>query len=82
MDQWNRNRTLQPAAGLQRDVKDGAKDDAKDRDAKRRDREARRHARLDDELERGLEDTFPGSDPVSVTQPAHSVHDKNAAQKH
>ena len=77
MDQWNRNRTLQPAAGLQRD----AKDDAEHRDAKRRDREARRHERLDDELERGLEDTFPGSDPVSVTQPAHSVHDKNAAQK-
>jgi hypothetical protein len=26
--------------------------------------------RLEDELEEGLEETFPGSDPVSVTQPA------------
>ena len=27
-------------------------------------------------LDRGLEDSFPGSDPVSVTQPPPSVHDK------
>jgi len=27
-------------------------------------------------LEEGLEDTFPGSDPVSVTQPAPSARDK------
>ncbi|MGN6309796.1 MAG: hypothetical protein ACTHNN_09585 [Xanthobacteraceae bacterium] len=25
--------------------------------------------RLDDALEEGLEETFPGSDPVSITQP-------------
>lgn len=28
--------------------------------------------RLDDALEEGLEETFPGSDPVSVVQPAPS----------
>ena len=28
--------------------------------------------RLDDALEEGLEETFPGSDPVNVTQPAPS----------
>jgi hypothetical protein len=28
--------------------------------------------RLEDALEEGLEETFPGSDPVSVTQPGHS----------
>jgi hypothetical protein len=28
-----------------------------------------------EELERGLEDTFPASDPVSVLQPAPSVYD-------
>jgi hypothetical protein len=32
--------------------------------------------KLDDALERGLEDTFPGSDPVSVTQPSPSPYDK------
>ena len=31
-------------------------------------------------LDEGLEDTFPGSDPVSVTQPAPS-HDKPIKRK-
>jgi len=30
---------------------------------------------LEDALEEGLEETFPGSDPVSITQPAHSRAD-------
>jgi hypothetical protein len=45
--------------------------------------EARRRERKDEEkrleersLEQGLEDTFPASDPVSVTQPPPSVYDK------
>ena len=32
--------------------------------------------RLDDALEEGLEETFPASDPVSVTQPAPSKSDR------
>jgi hypothetical protein len=48
------------------------------RDGKRR-REGNRDERLDEALERGLEDTFPGSDPVSVVQPSSSVYDKNEA---
>lgn len=32
--------------------------------------------RLDEALEEGLEETFPGSDPVSVTQPAPSKGDE------
>jgi hypothetical protein len=32
---------------------------------------------LDKSLEKGLEDTFPGSDPVNVTQPAPSKPDKD-----
>jgi hypothetical protein len=36
--------------------------------------------RLDDALERGLEDTFPASDPVSVIQPPPSVQDKHETQ--
>jgi hypothetical protein len=33
--------------------------------------------RLDDALEEGLEETFPGSDPVNVTQPAPSKGDRD-----
>jgi len=37
--------------------------------------------RLDNALERGLEDTFPASDPVSVVQPPPSARDKYEAQE-
>ena len=37
-------------------------------------------ALADKSLEEGLEDTFPGSDPVSVTQPAPSK-DKDSKRK-
>jgi hypothetical protein len=33
------------------------------------------------ELQKGLKDTFPASDPVSATQPAPSKHDSDAKQK-
>ncbi|MBR1207947.1 MULTISPECIES: hypothetical protein [unclassified Bradyrhizobium] len=33
--------------------------------------------RLDEALEEGLEETFPGSDPVNVTQPAPSKGDQH-----
>ena len=39
--------------------------------------EAERKKALDAALERGLEDTFPASDPVAVTQPAPSARDKD-----
>jgi len=68
MDEWNRNRSLQPeSAEFERN--------AKDRDGKR-DRHANRRKKLDDALERGLEDTFPASDPVAIIQPPHSARDK------
>jgi hypothetical protein len=37
--------------------------------------------RLDEALEEGLEETFPGSDPVSVTQPAPSKPDHYVKRK-
>jgi hypothetical protein len=67
MDQLNRNRPVTSDS----DFEEGNLD----RDAKRR-REAARKEKLDDALERGLEDSFPGSDPVSVTQPPSNPHDK------
>jgi hypothetical protein len=35
----------------------------------------KRHTTLEDRLEQGLEESFPGSDPVAVTQPPQSSHD-------
>jgi len=37
--------------------------------------------RLDEALEEGLEETFPGSDPVNVTQPAPSKGDHHVRRK-
>jgi hypothetical protein len=36
---------------------------------------------LEDALEEGLEETFPGSDPVNVTQPAPSKADGHVRRK-
>jgi hypothetical protein len=43
----------------------------------RKSRESAEKRRLDDALEEGLEETFPGSDPVNVTQPAPSKGDRH-----
>jgi hypothetical protein len=68
MDEWNRNQTLQAdQADFERD--------SEDREGKRH-RDAARKEKLDDALDRALEDTFPASDPVSVTQPPASPYDK------
>jgi len=52
-------------------------DDVDERD--RRLAEAARRKTLEDALDFGLEDTFPGSDPVAVTQPPRSPYDKRGA---
>jgi hypothetical protein len=52
----------------------GPRSDPKDaEDAKKR--------QLDRALEEGLEETFPGSDPVNVTQPAPSKGDHHVKRK-
>ena len=48
-------------------------------DAGSADREEKR--RLDDALEEGLEETFPASDPVNVTQPAPSKGDHHVKRR-
>jgi hypothetical protein len=52
----------------------------RDKKALKRREEAREevieHDKLDDALERGLKESFPGSDPVSVTQPPAGIYDK------
>jgi hypothetical protein len=74
MDQWNRHRGLPPdGASLERDTRD--------RNARRRDIDSLRKEKLDEALDRGLEESFPGSDPVSVVQPPSSVYDRHEAHK-
>ena len=51
----------------------GHRDEAAERG--RRDDVERRRI-LDEALDDGLEDTFPASDPVSITQPSPSTCDK------
>ena len=41
----------------------------------------KRDEALEDALEEGLEETFPGSDPVNVTQPAPSRPDGHLKRK-
>ena len=48
---------------------------------KAREEAARRVRALEDALEEGLEETFPGSDPVNVTQPAPSKEDGHVRRK-
>jgi hypothetical protein len=50
-----------------------------DKDAGSQDRTEKR--RLDDALEEGLEETFPASDPVNVTQPPPSKGDHHVKRR-
>jgi hypothetical protein len=68
MDQWNRPHTRRFEAAV---------DDELEWDPKRqRELEAKRRERFDAALDCGLEESFPGSDPVSVVQPSPSFRDK------
>jgi len=51
-------------------------DEARRRETREEAKEDQRR-RLDKSLEKGLEDTFPASDPVAVTQPPPSKRDKD-----
>jgi hypothetical protein len=69
MDEWNKNRPVQAEHA-------DFRQDAAERERKRRERDEKRRKSLDDRLDRGLEETFPGSDPVAVVQPPASAYDK------
>ncbi len=47
------------------------------RPAGKREQDAKGKKALDEQLDTGLEDTFPASDRVAVTQPPHSPHDRH-----
>ncbi len=50
-------------------------------DKSKRGREDARNRKLERSLERGLEDSFPASDPVNVTQPAPTRRDNDKRRK-
>jgi hypothetical protein len=81
MDQWTKHRSRQIAyAGFEDTGR--AEQEAKRREREERQaKEARIQAELDEALELGLEETFPGSDPVSVTQPPPTIYDKRAVKR-
>jgi len=58
---------------LRRD-KRNSKEDLAQKDRKNAAAECKKA--LDEALDLGLEETFPGSDPVAVTQPTRSAGDK------
>ncbi len=45
-------------------------------DKAKRDREEAQKRKLEKSLEQGLEDSFPASDPINVTQPPPTAGDK------
>jgi hypothetical protein len=49
--------------------------------AKPKDTDSTEKRQLDQALDEGLEETFPGSDPVNVTQPAPSKADHHIKRK-
>lgn len=49
-----------------------------DREKERKEKERQR---LEKSLEEGLEDSFPASDPINVTQPAPSAQDNKDKKK-
>ncbi len=65
---------LDKSRSPQLDHADSERDDR--RPVRKREREAKSKELLDDQLDVGLEDSFPGSDPVAVTQPPHSPYDR------
>jgi hypothetical protein len=58
------------------DVVSQADIDRKRRQETREEQRDQDRHRADNSLERGLEETFPASDPINVTQPAKSPQDK------
>jgi hypothetical protein len=42
---------------------------------------ARKETTVEKSLDRGLEESFPASDPVNVAQPAPTKHDRNIKRK-
>jgi hypothetical protein len=64
------------AMGIHHDTVTENEIDEKRRREAEEERKAAQRRKAEKSLEEGLEDSFPASDPISVTQPAPSVYDK------
>lgn len=53
----------------------------KDVHADKTDKPGKKKTGADESLQKGLEDTFPASDPVNLTQPPPSKDDKDIKRK-
>ncbi len=73
MEGWEKNRPLGPG--------DAPQETRLSRLEREREREEKHKEALEDKLERGLEETFPASDPVAIVQPPHSVYDRGWRRK-
>jgi hypothetical protein len=63
--------------GRNHGARDGGRDERGAKSGGAKSGDADRKKTFDQALDSGLEDTFPGSDPVAVTQPAPSACDKD-----
>jgi hypothetical protein len=68
MDDFNKGRSFPDDADLEGD-------DHRSRSDKEAAKAAQKE-KLDDKLDKALEESFPGSDPISIVQPPQSTHDK------
>ncbi len=59
-----------------------AKERAEQHHAEKNHEDAAVRSRLDRSLEQGLEDSFPASDAISVTQPRPSAQDMRGRKQH
>jgi hypothetical protein len=78
MEQWTKHRFRQIAYAGFEDTGRSEQEARRREKEQKQAQEAKIHAELDEALELGLEESFPGSDPVSVTQPPPSAYDKSA----
>jgi len=77
MDQWTKHRSRQVAYAGFEETGRGEQETKRREKERKQAKDAKLHAALDEALDLGLEESFPGSDPVSVTQPPSSVYDKS-----
>ena len=79
MEQWTKHRFRQIAYAGFEDTGRAEQEARRQEKEQKQAKDAKVQAELDEALDLGLEDSFPGSDPVSVTQPPPSAYDKAAS---
>jgi hypothetical protein len=76
MDGFYKHRSFQSDADLEWDDEDLTGKQRRDREAAKAAAKAAHNERLDEMLDIALEESFPASDPISMTQPPQSPYDK------